>query len=102
MLPRCDYLRSGGVILKTLERWPVELRVANDLSRRIDERDAVPGRDAGLIGQGIRKSSGFPLRRQQPRLTARSFFAWSVMLEWIWLSMMTTTATTITVTIASD
>ena len=69
MLPRCDYLRSGGVILKTLERWPVELRVANDLSRRIDERDAVPGRDARLIGQGIRKSSGLPLRRQQPRLT---------------------------------
>ena len=56
------------MIFQTLERRPVELGITDDVTRRVDESDAVPGRDARFICQGVGVHSRSPFGRQEPRL----------------------------------
>jgi hypothetical protein len=57
------------VILQTLERGAVELGITDDMSSRIDERDAVTCRDTCFIRQGVRVYSWSPFGRKESCLT---------------------------------
>lgn len=60
-------IRALAVILQTVEGGTVELRIPDDVPRRIDECHAMTCSLAGLIGKGVGVDAGSPLRRQKPR-----------------------------------